>query len=716
MATTQPRSAPRTWFPARWRLLGVIACAVALLGIEIAQILHEYGEWKSHTVEAVTNHLVVWEAAVDGFFAPTFAGLRAVSTAVQVLQADDLARHAQEFDNWLDRLGRSSALHATWLVMDGNGQVLSSAGISPVTLPPAERAALLAAAHEAGPGGPPVYSLSSTPAKTLNVGARLRRVDGAVVGLVVAQIPYARLDELAKRHGSEAGVALMLRDRGQSLVAYTTGPEWPAADMARMAQAAKRRDASGSELGLQWEAGPGQHYLVRGRERLDWGLQTVVAMNTHPFMRQYREEWLLRGLFLVALCGLLGLMALQHRHQRLQGEAARAQATRLRKSAVQWLELLPEPTWLASADGTRASFNGAFASFFGLNADHGGAMPWHWDRVIDEPARAAWSQLLLRVRLTGATQWRRVSLQTSEGRRRLVLARVSALRDPLFGTDERVTVVMLHVGRDALNPTEDATRARELLQLAEAEQWRLGQALHDELGQQLTGIAFLANVLERKLRAVNRSEADDARWLTTLANETIDKARQLARGLVPVNSADPGALAAALSELGRRSGEVFDLACTVQADPGFDPGGAERANHLYRIAQELITNAVRHGAARQVSIDLLEAGTGGMQRMRVTSDGVRIDARALEGGRGLGLAGIRSRVAYMRATLSFEVLEQGGLAVAVELPPATAAHFGDEPQLLRAATRDEPAPGDPARRRQPHADEQVGQTSNAKEP
>ena len=685
MASLQSRSAPARGFPARWRSLGAVACVTALVGSEVAEILHEYGEWKGYTVEAVANHLVVWDAAVDGFFAPTIAGLRAVSVAAQVTQAEDLARHVQEFDNWLDRLGRSGAVHATWLVMDGSGQILSSAGISPVTLQAPERVALLAAAQAAGPDGPPVYSLSHTPTKTLNVGARLRRVDGAVVGLVVAQIPYARLDELVARHGAEAGVALMLRDHAQGLVEHAHAPGLSAADLARMALASKRRAVSGSELGLQMEASEGQSYLVRGRERSDWGLHTVVAMNTQPFMQHYREEWMLRGLFLGALGGLLALIGLQHRHQRQQGEAARAQATRLRKGAVQWLELLPEPTWLASADGTRTRFNGAFASYFGLDADQGGAMPWQWDRVIEEPALGDWHQLVQRVQHTGVTQWRRVSMQTPGGRRRVALARVAALCDPLFGTDERVTMVMLQLGRDVADPGEDATRARELLQLAEAEQWRLGQALHDELGQQLTGIAFLANVLDRKLRAANRSEADDARWLTTLANETIEKARHLARGLVPVNCADPGALAAALGELGRRTGEVFDISCSVQADGGFDPGGAERANHLYRIAQELITNAVRHGAARQVSIDLFEAGTGGTQRMRVTSDGTPVHPGVLKAGRGLGLAGIRSRAAYLGATVTFDALEPGGLAVTVDLPPAAAQRFGDEPAPTKAA-------------------------------
>ncbi|RVU46388.1 sensor histidine kinase [Rubrivivax rivuli] len=669
---------------------------LALVGSEVAEILHEYGEWKGHTVEAVANHLVVWDAAVDGFLAPTIAGLRAVSVAAQLAQGEELARRTEEFDNWLDRLGRSGAVHATWLVMDSEGQVLASAGISPVTLQPQERAALWAAAQTAGPDGPPVYSLSHTPARTLNIGARLRRVDGAVVGLVVAQIPYARLDELAKRHGAEPGVALMLRDHAQGLVAHATAPDLSAADLARMATAAKRRDVSGSELGLQMEADAGQRYLVRGRERGDWGLQTVVAMNTDQFMRHYREEWLLRGLFLLALCGLLALIGLQQRHQRVLGEAARAQATRLRKGAVQWLELLPEPTWLASADGTRTRFNGAFASCFGLDADQGGAMPWQWDRVIEEPALGAWHQVVKRVQRTGATQWCHVSLPAAGGRRRVVLARVSALRDPIFGTDERVILVILQLGRDGLNMDEDAARARELLQLAEAEQWRLGQALHDELGQQLTGIAFLANVLERKLRAAHRGEADDARWLTTLANETIEKARQLARGLVPVNSADPGALAAALGELGRRTGEVFDIACSVQADPGFDPGGTERANHLYRIVQELITNAVRHGAARQVSIDLLEAGSGGLQRMRVVSDGVRVPADVLQAGRGLGLAGIRSRAAYLGATVAFDALEPGGLAVTVDLPPAAAQCIDREPGPSQGAGHRVPAPGDAA--------------------
>jgi signal transduction histidine kinase len=711
----RPSSASRWWSAARWRVLGAAACVIVLMGSEVAEIVHEYGEWKAHTVEAVANHLVVWDAAVDGFFASTIAGLRAVSIAAHVTQAEDLPSHAKEFNDWLDHLGRSGTVHATWLVMDGNGHILSSAGISPVSLQAPERAALLAAAQAAGPNGPPVYSITTQPAKTLNVGARLRRVDGAVVGLVVAQIPYARLDELVKRHGAEAGVALMLRDGNQGLVDHSSAPTLSAADLTRMALAAQRRDSASNELGLQLEVGDGMRYLLRGRERADWGLYTAVAMNTDQFLAQYREEWILRGLFLLALAGLLAFIAMQHRHQRRQLESSRTQANQLRKGSVQLLELLPEPTWLASADGTRARFNSAFATFFGLDADQGGAVPWQWDRVIDEPVQGAWRQLIKRVQRTGQTQWRRVSLQASGGRRRSVLVRVAALRDPLFGTGERVTVVILHLGRDELNPNEDAARARELLQMAEAEQWRLGQALHDELGQQLTGIAFLANVLDRKLRAADRSEADDAQWLTTLANETIEKARQLARGLVPVNSAEPGALASALGELCRRTSDLFNIVCGVQADPGFDPGGTERANHLYRIVQELITNAVRHGTARKVSINLIEAGTGGLQRMRVSSDGVRIGAGALGAGRGLGLAGIRTRVAYLGATISFNALEEGGLVVVVDLPPVAAQRFGDEPELIPPAAPPEPALADNVHRLPRKHDEKSGKATTTRE-
>src|SRR6185295_7899904 len=103
-----------------------------------------------------------------------------------------------------------------------------------------------------------------------------------------------------------------------------------------------------------------------------------------------------------------------------------------------------------------------------------------------------------------------------------------------------------------LDITELKRLEREIQQVSEQEKRRIGQDLHDGLGQYLTGIACMVKVMEQKLASKGMPEAADARKVTNLVNETISQARDLARGLCPVELETNG-LQAALQELAARS-------------------------------------------------------------------------------------------------------------------------------------------------------------------
>ncbi len=141
-----------------------------------------------------------------------------------------------------------------------------------------------------------------------------------------------------------------------------------------------------------------------------------------------------------------------------------------------------------------------------------------------------------------------------------------------------------------------------LLDISEREQRRIGQDLHDSLGQLLTGVAFMSKAQEQKLAEKGLPEAAGAAKIAELVNQAIGKARELAHGLAPVSS-EPGALLASLEQLASEVTVVFDVTCRVEGSALMHIGESA-ARHLYYIAQEAISNAIKHGKTRIIAIRL----------------------------------------------------------------------------------------------------------------
>jgi hypothetical protein len=139
--------------------------------------------------------------------------------------------------------------------------------------------------------------------------------------------------------------------------------------------------------------------------------------------------------------------------------------------------------------------------------------------------------------------------------------------------------------------------------------------------------------------------------IVRLVNQSIETARSLARGLMPVNK-DRGGLADALRSLADRSRDVYglDVHCRLRVAPE-RPLSEATANHLYRIAQEALTNTARHARASAVAIFLLV--TPGKFLLRITDDGVGIADPSKEGS-GMGLKIMKYRASMIGAT--FEIL------------------------------------------------------------
>jgi PAS domain S-box-containing protein len=216
--------------------------------------------------------------------------------------------------------------------------------------------------------------------------------------------------------------------------------------------------------------------------------------------------------------------------------------------------------------------------------------------------------------------------------------------------------------------TEREQLERALLNISAREQRRIGQDLHDGLGQHLTGIAFMAKVHEEKLAAQKMSDAADAAKIVRLVNEAVHKTRELARGLLPVMS-DAQGLMSALQLWAGEVEDIFGVACKFECAAPVLIDDNAIATHLYHIAQEAVTNAMKHGSARNILIRL--AANDGCGTLLIVDDGSGIPQER-ENSQGMGLHIMNYRAAMIGGTLEVRPNGAQGTVVACTFPMSPA--------------------------------------------
>lgn len=220
---------------------------------------------------------------------------------------------------------------------------------------------------------------------------------------------------------------------------------------------------------------------------------------------------------------------------------------------------------------------------------------------------------------------------------------------------------------------EDVTQRRELereiIEIANREQRRIGNDLHDGLGQELTGVALMLRGLVGRLSKEKSPSIGDAEEIVALVNNAIENTRLLARGLSPV-SIERGGLPSALRALSTRLRETYGTQVRFRSriwpQLSLDSGAS---NHVYRIAQEAVTNAIKHGHAGEVLIDLQV--TGANVTLVVSDNGVGLPPGAnLTSGMGLKI--MRYRAAMLGGDVAIELRQEGGTRVILSCrQPAT---------------------------------------------
>ena len=218
----------------------------------------------------------------------------------------------------------------------------------------------------------------------------------------------------------------------------------------------------------------------------------------------------------------------------------------------------------------------------------------------------------------------------------------------------------------------DATRARvelleksrqlegEIISISERERQRIGRDLHDGLCQYLAAISFTADWLRGDLARESHPRTATAGEIKDLLQDAINRAREMARGLSPVDR-DEGGLEAALEELAASTARLTGTACSFLC--GEPPLVRDNvlAVHLFRIAQEAINNALRHGRAKTIII-ALEANHGELV-LRISDDGTGFDPVRNERP-GMGLNIMRYRTGVVGGTLEIYPNTPTGTVVA----------------------------------------------------
>lgn len=205
---------------------------------------------------------------------------------------------------------------------------------------------------------------------------------------------------------------------------------------------------------------------------------------------------------------------------------------------------------------------------------------------------------------------------------------------------------------------------RELLEISERERQRFGQDIHDGLCQHLTGTALAGHVLAERLAQKDSLDAASASKVVSLVEEAILLARGMAKGLYPVQT-DPDGLMQALDEFASTTSKMFGVDCRFECHSPVLVHVTATATHLFRIAQEAVGNAIKHGEVTQITIQLEEGDTG--LRLAISDNGVGISSRQPTA-QGMGLRIMADRAKVVGGQLSVGTTIKGGTEVVCVVP------------------------------------------------
>jgi two-component system, LuxR family, sensor kinase FixL len=213
--------------------------------------------------------------------------------------------------------------------------------------------------------------------------------------------------------------------------------------------------------------------------------------------------------------------------------------------------------------------------------------------------------------------------------------------------------------------TERKHLEREILEISDREQRRIGQDLHDGLCQHLAGIELMSQVIAQKLESKSKAHAKQVMDIASHVRDAISHTRSLARGLSPVTIESEG-LMSALLELATNTEKIFHVQCRCDFDDPVVIRDHSVATHMFRIAQEAVSNAIKHGQARRIVIALRQSV--GRITLTITDNGNGLRKPSANQKKGMGLRIMQSRASMIGGTMAVESNPKGGVSVTCAIP------------------------------------------------
>jgi len=281
---------------------------------------------------------------------------------------------------------------------------------------------------------------------------------------------------------------------------------------------------------------------------------------------------------------------------------------------------------------------------------------YFWDLCVVPEEAERFKILVEQLRVEHKSKDYETSWVARDGSRRLI-----AWSSTILPGEDGMPAFIIATGLDI---TERKRLETAILEIGAEEQRRIGRDLHDGLGQQLTGIAFLSKVQEQKLAEKGLAEAAEAARIVALVNEAIHKTRELAQGVSPVIS-DAHGLMSALKRWAAEVEDLFSISCNLRVDEPVLIHDANMSTHLYRIAQEAVNNAIKHGQAKNIIISLAASEEYGI--LKIENDGLGL-AEPPRNGTGMGMQIMNYRARMIGGSLKVECSVGRGLAITCRFP------------------------------------------------
>jgi two-component system, LuxR family, sensor kinase FixL len=305
-------------------------------------------------------------------------------------------------------------------------------------------------------------------------------------------------------------------------------------------------------------------------------------------------------------------------------------------------------------DGTVSTWNAAAERIFGYRAEE---IIGRSSTVLlpsDRPDETR--QLMERVRTGERISHFETARRRKDGSALAVSLSVSPIRNSLGRIVGASTIA-----RDI--SVERQLEAR-IMEIGEQERQRLGRDLHDGLGQHLSGVELLCCSLARSLRKRRCPEADGAQLLVEQIREAVAQTRALARGLTPVMDG-PNGLMFALENFSASTSSLFHVRCGFRCEePVLVPNHATSV-HLFRIAQESVANAIRHGNAGQIELSLTRKR--GKLVLQIVDDGRGLPSKRQQT-TGMGLRIMRYRASVLEGSVDWHAAKPRGVVVTCRVP------------------------------------------------